>query len=198
MLYVPFSLPGSLFSLRGDLEREHFLKKTKTNCSNDGPVEKMEMHEHDDKYDVWLCFSHFNTTVCSMLRTASFWKNGDFSIVTVFKNKTSDSKQKNKTKKPRIKNLNIFHSWWINKIWLLKLALATQMSFRYFLWCVYVWHSCKVCAIPFYPVSYCRKVSKFLQTEAAAELKTMSFSKNNVLWHRRKIYLMSYAWKIVI
>lgn len=98
MLYVPFSLLGSLFCLRGDLEREHFLKKTKTNCSNDGPGEKMEMQASDDKYDVWLCFSHFNTTVCSMLRTASFWKNEDFSIVTVFKNKTSDSKQQQQKK----------------------------------------------------------------------------------------------------
>lgn len=94
MLYVPFSLLGSLFCLRGDLEREHFLKRTRTNCSNDGPGEKMEMQKYDDKYNVWLCFSHFSTTVCGMLRTASFWKNGDFSIVTVFKTKTYDSEQK--------------------------------------------------------------------------------------------------------
>lgn len=55
----------------------------------------MEMQKYDDKYDVWLCFSHFSATVRSMLRSASFWKNGGFSIVMVFKNQTSDSEKTN-------------------------------------------------------------------------------------------------------
>lgn len=65
-----------------------------------GQGKKMEMQEYDDKYDVWLCFSHFDMTVCSMFTTASFWKNGDFSIITIFKNKTSVRKQ-NKQKYPQ-------------------------------------------------------------------------------------------------
>lgn len=81
------------------------------------------------------------------------------------------------TANKQTKNHQYFYSWWINKIWLLKLVLATQKSFRYFLWCVYVWHSCKVCAIALYPASHSRMASKFLQPEADAELKTVFFKE---------------------
>lgn len=60
------------------------------------------------------------------------------------------------------------------------------MPFRYFLWYLYVFHKCEVCAVlEVYPILHHRMVSKFIQPEAAIELKTMPLSKNNALCHRK-------------